>query len=134
MSLGLVKPDRKASYSARERVAMEDTVIISLAGGLAEGRFSGASYELDPDNRRTRDERLAVALAHLMSLNEVDQDKVFRVSIAELQREARILIDENWDLIETLANELITQRTMDGATIEETLYRRLGVEPRTLGV
>jgi len=96
------------------QAACENTVVL-LVGELAEARFTGNAYCLDPLDPRSSDQvEVLGRLAAMIPADYAAQDAL----LADLTARARKLVDDNWDGIERVAAELIEAETLDGAAVK----------------
>jgi len=97
------------------QAACDDTVVL-LVGELAEARFTGNAYCLDPLDPRSSDQLEVLGrLAAMIPADYAAQDALLATA------RARKLVDDNRAGIERVAAELIEAETLDGAAVKAAM-------------
>jgi len=119
------------ALSDRERVALEDGVVIALAGPIAEVKHGGGRRAALVEPARISD--LAqwstddkTALGYVQRLTHSEEPGALNRRLRELHAEAEQLVNSHWSLITALAEDLVSRGEMAGREIEETIYRAAG--------
>jgi hypothetical protein len=103
-------------YTLRDVKMIEDQIIAVLAGPEAEQHFTGNA---NPEGAR-HDYEIAAELAlHLEGPTVVD------AYLEYLRVKARAIIDARWRLVEALAAQLLTRKTLSGPAIRRCLREAL---------
>lgn len=119
----------KSSYSERERLAVEDAAIITLAGQLAEDKRRNKASQVpkEPDTLAAiaalpTDVKAVFVFVDALtkSSGEPFDDCLNRLFLA-----SEALVEAHWALIEAVAHELATRGELSGVEFENVIYREV---------
>jgi hypothetical protein len=125
------KPAARPQYPDRERVALEDEVVVALSGPIAEARYQGSSFTPLEDPQGPNE------LAVMMSLpsdirKAIDRARLLTDAgcatsvndcLRELARRAtHLVVTEGWPAIEAVAEMLAREGSAHGLEVEAAIY------------
>ncbi len=112
--------------TTRDLKAAEDSIIATLAGPIAEAKWTGRRNLVGASSDHEQVANLAIGLW-------ADED-VASTYVAFLEARARRLVDGLWYLIEALVNELLAKRALSGAATHRLLRRVIRHEGEKVGL
>jgi hypothetical protein len=110
----------------RQRNIAEKTIIVCLAGGVAEKRFRADGQPVGDDDDREK-------AGQLLTLLGFHNDAQRRLFGRYLRRVARDVLAEHWYLVVILAGELVERGSMSGRAARGFLVEHRKLETRFAG-
>jgi hypothetical protein len=102
-------------FTDAEIEAIEDDITITLMGDMAEAKLKGGGRVFDANNIQTSDDEIIVSRMTAVWPNYEEAD----AEVEKLADRANTIIEENWEYIWRVANELLEKETLSGDEVRQ---------------